>query len=253
MIETLRRQLAAQADAKTKAWWEAYVKGSAPFLGLKMAAIRTSVHRWYRAEIRDRLELDEQADLALALVREAYTEEKLAGMLLIDEILIPAGAMVCEPCVRRFGPLFSDGYIYDWNVCDWFCIKVLGPLIARDGPDCARAISEWRDAENLWQARASVVAFVILADESGYYPMVLSSCKTLIRREERFAKTAVGWILRDIARRDAGLVEAFVEKNLPHFSAESIRSALKHFAEDHRDQYLSRRRASRRAMEAGGP
>lgn len=147
-ITSLRQELAAQADPKTKAWWEGYVKGSAPFLGVKMAALRATVHRWREAAIDGRLELDEQKDLALALIREEHTEEKLAGMLLLQEI--PAGAVNCADDIDLLASLFTDGFIYDLNVCDLFCIKVLGPLIERDGEACARAISMWRDAENLW-------------------------------------------------------------------------------------------------------
>ena len=36
--------LQEKADSKRKGWWENYVKGSAPFLGVKMADIRSLVH-----------------------------------------------------------------------------------------------------------------------------------------------------------------------------------------------------------------
>ena len=49
-----------------------------------------------------------------------------------------------------------------WNVCDWFCVKVLGSLVEMEGEACARAIAGWRRAENLWQRRAAGVAFVNL-------------------------------------------------------------------------------------------
>ena len=41
---------------------------------------------------------------------------------------------------------------------------------------------------------------------------MLGSCSKLIRREERFAKTAVGWILRELSKTDKKAVVAFIEK-----------------------------------------
>ena len=79
---SLRKSLEAQAEPKTKAWWEGYVKGSAPFLGVKMGVIRTTLHSWHGNVIDGHLTLDEQKQLGLALIREDHTEEKLAGMLL---------------------------------------------------------------------------------------------------------------------------------------------------------------------------
>ena len=161
-------------------------------------------------------------------------------MLLLQEVLVPAGGVNCIESAEAFERLFVDGHIGDWNVCDWFCIKVLGPLIQREGEACAQAISRWRSAENLWQARASVVAFDTEAGERQYYPLLLESCRVLVSREERFAKTAVGWILRDISKRDPGMVEAFVAGHLADFSVESLRNALKTFDRDVRERYVQR-------------
>ena len=91
---------------------------------------------------------------------------------------------------------------------------------------------------NLWQARASVVSFVRVADNSDYYNMIEMSCSNLIKREERFSKTSVGWILREISKHESKLVKQFIERNLSHFSIESLRNALKYSSNDERNHYL---------------
>ena len=236
-ITTLQSLLHEHADPKTKDWWEGYVKQSAPFIGVKMPVIRSVLHDWHEEYVADHLDAEGQLELALALFQEAYTEEKLAGTLFLQEILLPAGAIMCERDVPRFAELFAAGNIYDWNVCDWFCVKVLGPLIEKEGQGCAERIAEWRGSENLWQARASLVAFVKVADNPVYYPLVEASCQTLIQREERFAKTAVGWILRDISKYDRDFVRRVVEENIRHFSSESLKNATKYFSKDEQGAY----------------
>jgi 3-methyladenine DNA glycosylase AlkD len=233
----LLNSLREQSDAATKAWWEGYVKGGAPFLGVKMADVRSTVHQWHRASVAGALAKEEQVGLALALFEGEHTEEKLAGTLFLQEILLPAGAVRCPWDFGRFAQLFADGSIYDWNVCDWFCVKVLGPLIEREGAACARRVASWKDAENLWQARASLVAFVPLAAEAEYYPLIESGCRIVIRRRERFAKTAVGWILREISSHDPALVRRVVTENIGDFSKESLNKAVKSFSQEQRSTY----------------
>ncbi len=236
----LREALQSHANPDAKAWWENYVKGSAPFMGVKMPAIRRTLHQWHQQHVAVALTMPAQLDLAFSLFDELYTEEKLAGTLFLQEILMPAGVVQCNKDVRRFAALFAEGKIYDWNVCDWFCVKVLGPLIREEGMDCARTIAAWRDAENLWQARASLVPFTKVAEVRAYDLLVETSCKALIRREERFAKTAVGWVLRDISKHDDAFVRRVIEANLGYFSAESLRNATKYFPKDDRDAYRRR-------------
>jgi 3-methyladenine DNA glycosylase AlkD len=202
-----------------------------------MARVRSTVHRWYQESVAGTRSTEQQVDLALALFEGKYTEEKLAGTLFLQEILLPAGAVRCARDVDRFAALFTNGSIYDWNVCDWFCVKVLGPLIKREGKPCARRIATWRDSPNLWQARASLVAFAPVADDAEYYPLVESGCRTVIRRPERFAKTAVGWVLREISKGDPALVKRLVTENIGHFSRESLNNAIKSFGQEEKTAF----------------
>ncbi len=241
-ITLLQAMLQNHAKSETRVWWENYVKESAPFIGVRMPLIRSLVQQWHREHVAGRLDLPEQVDLALALFAEAHTEEKLAGTLFLQEILLPVGAVICTHDIERFAALFDSGNIYDWNTCDWFCVKVLGPLIQANGVACANQIAGWRSAENLWRARAALVAFVNVASERRYYPAIEVSCGTLIRRPERFAKTAVGWILRDISRYDEAFVRAILEQNIQHFSAESLKNATKYFGKETQKQYRDMRR-----------
>ena len=226
---SLHNMLEVKADPKVKAWWEGYVKDSAPFLGVKMADIRTMVHQWHQDQVAGSFDADQQLQLALALFEGQYTEDKLAGTLFLQEILLPMDAVNCSSDLERFAGIFTNGLIYDWNICDWFSIKVLGSLNKKYSSTCAERISTWHKAENLWQARSSLVAFVPSAENNDYYPLIEISCQCLIKRDERFAKTAVGWILRDISKYDQAFVEGVLRQNIEYFSVESLKNATKDF------------------------
>ncbi len=83
LIQQLHSRLCRHASETRKHWWENYVKGSAPFLGVKMGDIRTVVSKWHQQQVAHQLPPDQQLELALALFEGEFTEHKLAGILLI--------------------------------------------------------------------------------------------------------------------------------------------------------------------------
>jgi 3-methyladenine DNA glycosylase AlkD len=231
-IVSLQSRLDEAANPKTKAWWESYLKHAISFRGVKMTDIRAAVHAWMEVEgFQSDLSSDEQVDLALSLLRESDAETKIAGILYLQEALLPTGALDWRADLPRFACLFDEGHIADWNTCDWFCVKVLGPLAQQGGEDCARAIAEWRRAGNLWRHRASGVAFVNLARRGeenfgGFADMLLEVCATLVRRKERFAQTGAGWILRELSLAEQERVFAFVEAHRDELSKEALDRAI---------------------------
>jgi 3-methyladenine DNA glycosylase AlkD len=233
-IARLQLRLNARATAATREWWTKYLRGAASFRGVKMDDVRAAVHTWFEEEqLGKLLSVDQQKDLALTLLEEDHAEDKLAGVLFLQEILLPEGALDWRSDLPRFARLFDEGYIRDWSICDWFCVKVLGPLVEQQGESCARAIAKWRDAESVWQRRASVVAFANLARKGdqnlpGFSEMVLDNCSYLLGSQERFVQTGVGWVLRELSRSDQGRVMRFVEANLDRFSREALKNAIKY-------------------------
>jgi 3-methyladenine DNA glycosylase AlkD len=228
--DKLKTQLAKLADKKTKLWWENYVKHDTKFRGVGIPHIRENLESWHKQESIAELPLDKQLDLALSFFEEEYAEDKLSGILFLQMYLY--NKFDYEVLLSKFELLFQKEYIYDWNICDWFCVRVLGPMIKLNGVPCAKAISKWITAKSVWQARCSVVAFANLAKENKYTSLLLESNKILIKREERFAKTAVGWILRELSKVDEQIVVNFINANKEYFSKESLENSIKYFDKD---------------------
>lgn len=231
-LAKLQVLLQQKANPRTKDWWERYLKHVIPFRGVTMAGVRASLHAWIRDEaIGTTLSKAKQKDLALGLFREEHAEDKLGGILFLQEVLLPNGAISFRTDLPKFARLFSEGYIYEWNICDWFSVKVLGPLVEREGKPCALALFRWRTAENIWQRRASVVAFVNLAKKgdknfTGFTGIVLDNCAELLKDRKHFAQTGAGWVLRELSRAQPARVSAFIRSNLEIISKEGLRYAV---------------------------
>jgi 3-methyladenine DNA glycosylase AlkD len=233
MIETaigsIQRRLDECADERTRSWWEAYLRHVISFRGVKMSGIRATVHAWFESEGNE-WRTTRLRDLALALVREPLAEDKLAGILFVQEILLPRDAIPWRTELRRWARLFDDESIADWNTCDWFCVRVLGPLAARQGEECARRIASWKRARNLWRRRAAGVAFVNLAPSGddnfpGFSSMLIDVCATTVRCRERFAQTGCGWVLRELSKAVPDEVRRFVDDHRDLMSREALRMA----------------------------
>jgi len=240
-ILSLQTLLAKNAVPKTKTWWEGYMRGAIPFRGVGIPVIRKLLAEWIQVEGIAAWELSNQLDLALQLFESPIAEDKLAGILFLQDYLYDR--FPWETLLEKYAGLYTRGLIFDWNTCDWFCVRVLGPTIARHGLPCATILAAWAETENLWQARSAVVAFIPVTLERACHPLIYAACARLLRREERFAKTAVGWILHDLSKQDEAAVRQFVDQNLGFFSVEALNNALKYFEAAERKGYLKKFKA----------
>lgn len=229
-VEDVAVRLESVADPTTKAWWERYLKGEAAFRGVKMAAIRRIVAEVVAAH---RIDVDDP-DVVIAhfhgCVRRPWTEDKLAGVLLVAEHGLASLGLDHVDALAR--PL-ADGSLADWNAVDWYCVKALGPyVVAGDEPEArCRAIAAWVHAEGLWQRRAGLVTFVGHAAGpepfEGFTDLILDAAGTNAGDPARWSQTSVGWVLRELAHRVPDRVRGFVEAH-PELSAEARKNALKH-------------------------
>jgi 3-methyladenine DNA glycosylase AlkD len=232
-IKELQHSLEKKADTKTKNWWEKYLKHATPFRGVKMAEIRISLHKWFKdSEINEKYDKLQQIDICLEFISQKHSEDKLAGILFLQEILIPGNGLKPARDLPKFVQLFENEHINDWNICDWFCLKVLGPIVKKYGKQSALIISEWKTANTIWQRRASVVAFVNLAKQGegnfeGFIELILEN-SLIIKDQERFIQTGTGWVLRELSIANKKEVINFIKENLQHFTPEGLQYASKY-------------------------
>lgn len=237
LIGKLQNKLDSQSDAKTKAWNEKYLKGVISFRGLKTQPTRTCLNQWWKEEVEKETSVDEQKDLAFLLIEEKYSEDKLSGILILQEKIFPH---LQKEDLVRLEKSFDKGHIYDWSTCDWVCIRVLQKF-AENNPENTKHIASWRTAENLWRKRASCVAFVNLAKKGdnffpGFTDLLLQVCGTVVQSKERFHQTGTGWLLRQISVIEPKAVSLFIETNYSYFSREGLRYALEKMSQKEKNR-----------------
>ncbi len=228
--ELLQTRLVQRRDARKQAWWENYVKHGTHFLGVGLPQVEQELTRWYRETDLASQSLTHQLDTSLYLLAQRYAEEKLAGVLLLQKHL--CAKLEWRTLLASFAPLWHKKLIYDWSICDWFCLRVLRQLLRHHGTPCAEQIAAQHTATYLWQARAALVPFVGHTGHVPYHALIIPACDALIKRPERFAKTAVGWIMREFSKTELPLVRSFLRSNNAYLTREVVNNALKYYRDE---------------------
>jgi hypothetical protein len=226
-VADLRVRLNREATDPARAFWTRYLKGIGAFHGVPMAKVRACVRTWWSEHGLDVHPAAVGKRVAIALIEQPMVEEKLAGILVLQDLL---GSHLRATDLTAFARLFATESLAEWNVVDWFVMKVLVTLLDRPQGrrEVMRAIAQWRTSESMWARRAACLAFVKLAPTGD--PMVtehvLTISATVVWSIERHDQTAVGSVLRELSRAEPARVEAFLRKHALLMSKEAFKLAI---------------------------
>eukprot|EP00035_Acanthoeca_spectabilis_P016038 m.324890 g.324890 ORF g.324890 m.324890 type:complete len:200 (-) comp16465_c0_seq22:1973-2572(-) len=197
-----------------------------------MADTRSAVKALWEEQGLGKMSTATHLEVAHACMRVQWTEDKLAGMLVLAEHALAGLDLIHVDALAQ--PLI-DGSLADWNAVDWYCVKVVGPWIVAGANIEARArsVADWRTGATLWHRRASAVAFVYNVGSKqelfpGYIELLLEICSANVADRTRWSQTSVGWLLRELSKTRKGLVQKWLAAH-PELSQEATKNATKYF------------------------
>lgn len=209
---------------------------------LPLPKIRACVRLWWRDHELDDHTATVGKRIATVLIEQRSPTHKLAGILVLEKL----GDHLRAADVSAFARLFGGDHLAAFDIVDRFATCVLGTLLEHEPAqvDVARALASWRSAETGWQRRAACVAFTRIAANAdsgvpGLASMILGLCATVVWSVERRDQTAVGWVLRELARAEPARVEAFVVRHARFMSRECARLAITTLPADRRTELLA--------------
>jgi 3-methyladenine DNA glycosylase AlkD len=212
-MESLReRGGAARAE-----WDKRYMKSAREHWGVStpeiVAAIRTL--RPLSEPIRLRV--------ATELWREEVFDLRIAAARIVAGLSDAADAKTWAFLTKRMAEL--DG----WAIADNFA-DAAGPRLIF-APERLDEVEQWTTSPHLWTRRASLV-FTLAWMRSGRDPeRMLAWATQLVADREWFIQKAIGWWLRELGKRDAPRVRAWLKAH---------GGELKGFARKEAEKYLSR-------------
>ena len=241
-IRRLQTRLDEISDPKTKKWFEDYLKNAITYRGVKTPGVSRTVSRWRADEGIGELPHGEQLEIACDLIREEKAEDKFAGIFYIQKYLL--NRISPDVLLESFSPLYEQEAFCNWSTTDWFCIRVLDPLIMKSEDTVAREIGSWYKSGNLWQRRSSVVSFRGSAKENKHMAIIKRNIASLVKEDERFIQTAIGWLVSDLSRCYPGEASDIVSEHFSDLSYEVINRHTKHLP-DHKKLKERKRKSLR--------
>ena len=129
-----------------------------------------------------------------------------------------------------------------WALVDPLAVHVAGPLVERL-PGCAEALDRWAKDEDFWVRRAAMLALLVpLRQGGGDFERFGRYADAMLEEREFFIRKAIGWVLREVAKRRPALVTQWLLPRARRASGLTFREATRALPEAQRAR-LERARA----------
>lgn len=166
------------------------------------------------------------------LLRSPYHEIRLTGLLILTYKMNKATAQEQKE-IAEFYMDHIDA-VNNWDLVDSSCHKILGPYL--QNRDRSR-LYEMARSHELWQNRIAVITCMYFIDQKDYRD-ALQIATILLYHDHDLIHKAVGWILREIGKKDRSVEEDFLKLHYRNMPRTMLRYAIEQFEEPLRQQYL---------------
>lgn len=197
--------LAALADPAKADQMAAYHKAGRPYLGVTVPQIDALVAEWRAAR-----DIDGRVSLAAALWDSDIHEARVAAAKLLTQARIRPDEAVWR-LIAGWVPQFDA-----WAIADHAMIAGQKRLVA--DPARLDEVEAWLDHPNLWTRRAALTGTLAWAKMNNPKPSELEQRERILGWAGRlvddrawFIQKAIAWWLRDLSKRDAARVRAFLD------------------------------------------
>ena len=193
------------------------------FLGLTVPQMRVLVRKY-----RD---LDDAS--ALNLLASSWHEERSIALLLLVQGYERGDEARRNRIHRAY--LANTTRINNWDLVDASAGQIVGAHL--DASDIA-LLKRLAKAKSLWERRIAIVSTFYFIRRDEFRP-TLEIAELLLGDSEDLIHKAVGWMLREVGKRDRRALDRFLEKHYARMPRTMLRYAIERHPERTRKQYLA--------------
>ncbi len=195
------------------------------FLGLKVPQIRTVASKYHKA-----LSLEETE----TLLQSECHELRFAALVILNAKQKHATAGQIKEIVSVFER--NIRYINNWDLIDIFTPHILG---AHYFGKPTRKIWQFARSKNLWKERISVLTTLYFIRQ-GEFTVTLELAEHFLNHEHDLMHKAVGWMLREIGKRDKKPLIDFLDKHARIMPRTMLRYSIEKLSPDERKHYMQK-------------
>ncbi|MEK7503680.1 MAG: DNA alkylation repair protein [Patescibacteria group bacterium] len=197
------------------------------FLGVIVPEIRKIVKKYAALKLTD----------AIRLLHSKIHEERLTALLMMVQKFETGRDR--EKVYRLY--LKNTKYINNWDLVDLSAHKIVGEYLRKPfGPAQGKNFSilmKLARSRNFWERRIAVLAtFNFIKDHE--FTEFLKIAGTLLNDKHDLIQKAVGWMLREVGKRDLKAEERFLKQHYKEMPRTMLRYAIERLPGKKRKWYL---------------
>ena len=226
ILRSKLRQAASPVHARNLSWF--FKTGPGEYgAGDKFIGIRVPVLRQLAREFRS-LPLPASA----ILLQSPIHEERLLALLILTDAYRGADESRRAAIYRLY--LKNLARINNWDLVDVSAPRIVGPHLENRS---RKILFRLARSKNLWHRRVGILATFWFI-RAGDFADALRLAELLLGDEHDLMHKAVGWMLREIGKRDVAVLKRFLDLHAAQMPRTMLRYAIEKFPERERKRYL---------------
>jgi 3-methyladenine DNA glycosylase AlkD len=192
------------------------------FIGLTVPQVRKLAKKYRQLSLRE----------TKLLLRSPIHEERLLALLILVGAFITADDAGRLRIYKTY--LQSARSINNWDLVDSSAAQIVGAFLHDRSKQPLRVLAR---SDSLWERRIAIIATFDFIHRGEFKP-TLAIARQLLRDREDLIHKAVGWMLREVGKRDRLTLEKFLQTHYRQMPRTMLRYAIERFPEHLRQCYL---------------
>ncbi len=128
--------------------------------------------------------------------------------------------------------------VNNWDLVDTSAPHIVGTYLLQN-PNQKDILYTLAKSNNLWEKRIAIVStFTFIRNNQFQHTLHIS--KLLLNDQHDLIHKAVGWMLREVGKKDQVVLEQFLKQHLNQLPRTTLRYAIEKFPEPKRKEYLKK-------------
>ena len=132
--------------------------------------------------------------------------------------------------------MLRAGHVNNWDLVD-VSAPIIGDFLISD-PKHLDLLEKLSRSKNLWQRRTAMI-FTFAFLRKGITGPTVVIAENLLEDSHDLIHKAVGWMLREIGKRDPYLLKSFLKENAPYMPRTALRYSIERLPESERKRWLA--------------
>ena len=166
------------------------------------------------------------------LLGSKFHEERLVALLILVERYKQASDKNKKEIYNFY--LANAKRVNNWDLVDLSAPRIVGDYLLHRN---RKVLYKLVKSKNLWEKRIAIVSTLMFI-KYGQFSDTLKISKILMNDKHDLIHKAVGWMLREVGKKDRKLLEGFLKENYSSLPRTTLRYAIERFPEDLRKKFL---------------